>query len=265
MMNKKKIYEWSILWFVLGCIYPRLVIATKSTIVFEVMPVCIFILYNLYNHKNLKECYSLKAFSKRNFIYAVLIAILIYILIEPAMLLLNLEIVKIINVKVSTDNPLNGNLLYNLFISIIIAPICEEIFFRGTVFRFFKGSIKAPKLGFIIATIISSFAFMIVHYSNVRVIDTFLVGVCFCFIYTYSGSIYVSMIIHAIYNSLTFLHLGSYIISKLEVVFGNAYVLIYYGFGVIGACMIIYILRNMRTRYLITLNNPRGVNENEKA
>ncbi len=89
----------------------------------------------------------------------------------------------------------------------VLAPIIEEIIFRGVLFRWIRS-----KLGFVIAIFISSFAFGFIHIMNsffagdyIDCIYIFLyggLGIVFCYAYEYNKSIYACILLHASYNFL---------------------------------------------------------------
>lgn len=82
---------------------------------------------------------------------------------------------------------------------IIIAPISEEITFRGFLF----GGLK-KKLGWIGAAVISSLVFALVHGQLNVAIDTFLLGLVLAWLYRKTKSIWPSIALHAIKNSIAF-------------------------------------------------------------
>ncbi|MBN2190270.1 MAG: CPBP family intramembrane metalloprotease [Candidatus Aureabacteria bacterium] len=87
-------------------------------------------------------------------------------------------------------------LSYILFI-VFIAPIIEEIFFRGILYRGCKRF-----LGVAGASLLSAFLFSAVHMNLLSFLPIFGLGIAFCHIYEKTGSIYSSIIFHAIHNAL---------------------------------------------------------------
>jgi membrane protease YdiL (CAAX protease family) len=84
--------------------------------------------------------------------------------------------------------------------AIVLAPVTEEIIFRGA---FFGG--LAARWGFLPAALSSSLVFGGVHFSLSALFPLFLVGMILCYLYKRTGSIYPSMIYHAIFNGVTLL------------------------------------------------------------
>lgn len=78
----------------------------------------------------------------------------------------------------------------------VIAPIFEEIIFRGFILR------SMSKYGNLTATIVSSVMFSMFHFNLVQFINPVLMGIIFCFITIKSNSIKSSIIAHMFNNSL---------------------------------------------------------------
>lgn len=82
---------------------------------------------------------------------------------------------------------------------VIIAPVGEEIFFRGFVFGCFR-----ERWGLFLGAVLSSFLFALVHVSLVALAPLFLIGCILCYIRHRTGSLYPSMLFHALFNGTTF-------------------------------------------------------------
>lgn len=82
---------------------------------------------------------------------------------------------------------------------VIIAPVAEEIFFRGYLLNklMTKGNIKK-------AIILSSVLFGIMHFINC--INAFIIGLCFALIYVKYRNLFLTMIIHSLYNGMLILY-----------------------------------------------------------
>ena len=86
--------------------------------------------------------------------------------------------------------------LFESFTAIIVAPIIEELVFRGILFNRFK-----IRIGIIPAMILSSFLFAIGHEFG-GMISAFVFGMCMCVIYLKTDNILMSMSIHFLNNLL---------------------------------------------------------------
>jgi len=79
------------------------------------------------------------------------------------------------------------------------APLSEELLFRGYLFRW----IAQTPLGVVGAAVGSSAFFSLMHsYSVIGMTQVFVIGMIFSWILVRTGSLRVTMLIHAIYNSV---------------------------------------------------------------
>ena len=83
--------------------------------------------------------------------------------------------------------------------SIVLAPVLEEILFRGIV----QDSLT-EKLGPLRGTLIGACVFGIVHIIPQQVINAFFVGIVLGFIYYRSGSLVPVILIHMINNAISY-------------------------------------------------------------
>ncbi len=85
-----------------------------------------------------------------------------------------------------------------IVLAVAIAPLVEEF-----VFRFFLYGVVRRYLGRFVGLIASSVLFAAVHAHVPSAAPLFVLGACFTLAYEWSGSILVSMTMHALFNSLT--------------------------------------------------------------
>jgi membrane protease YdiL (CAAX protease family) len=84
----------------------------------------------------------------------------------------------------------------NLIVAVVIAPVGEEIVFRG----FLHGALRA-RLGPVLAAVPGSLLFAALHgYSIPGLIGVFFFGLVFTWIYERSGSLLPGMIAHSLFN-----------------------------------------------------------------
>ncbi len=92
--------------------------------------------------------------------------------------------------------------------TIVMAPLAEEIFFRGFIF----GGLIRP-IGPLFAMAVSGLIFAMFHVSGVDTIGLLLpfgaIGALFAWLYYRTGSIYPSMIAHFLFNTVSFIALAS--------------------------------------------------------
>lgn len=86
----------------------------------------------------------------------------------------------------------------SFFVTVIVAPITEEIYFRGFLFPAFK------RYGAVMAALLSSLVFGIVHFQLNVSIYTFLLGLFLCFMYQRLKSIWPGVGLHMLNNFIAF-------------------------------------------------------------
>ncbi|MBV9229652.1 MAG: CPBP family intramembrane metalloprotease [Chloroflexi bacterium] len=84
-----------------------------------------------------------------------------------------------------------------VFILCAIAPFCEEILFRGVLFRWL--TTKLPPMA---AVLISAFVFAVFHFSIIALASTFVLGVVNALLVRRSGSVWPGILLHALNNAL---------------------------------------------------------------
>lgn len=82
---------------------------------------------------------------------------------------------------------------------VIIAPIAEEVLFRGYLYGYMKRYLPVW-----VAVILSSLVFGFMHGSWNVGINTFVLGIVLCVLREVSGSIYPSILLHMLKNGVAF-------------------------------------------------------------
>src|SRR5881227_3615091 len=90
-----------------------------------------------------------------------------------------------------------------ILLATAIAPVAEEF-----IFRFFLYGVLRRYLGRSIGIIVSALLFAAVHVHLPSFAPLFALGICFTLAYEWSGSLLVSMTMHAIFNAITLLALA---------------------------------------------------------
>lgn len=85
----------------------------------------------------------------------------------------------------------------------LAAPVGEEIFFRGFVYNALK-----IRMGMWPAIVLSALAFALIHASPVAVVVIFPMGMALAYLYARTGSLWVTILIHAVNNGLSFVALA---------------------------------------------------------
>ena len=95
-----------------------------------------------------------------------------------------------------------------LLAGIVVAPIVEELFFRGFVYAGLAERYSWRK-----AAVISSALFALVHLQPLAVVPVFILGYIFAYLYRRSGSIWPAVLMHVSTNALG---LGAaYLLSRI--------------------------------------------------
>ncbi|HEY0370101.1 MAG TPA: type II CAAX endopeptidase family protein [Chthoniobacterales bacterium] len=90
-----------------------------------------------------------------------------------------------------------------IILAVAIAPLVEEF-----VFRFFLYGVLRRYVGRFVGTISNAALFAAVHAHVPSAAPLFVLGACFTIAYEWSGSIIVTMTMHALFNSLTLVALA---------------------------------------------------------
>jgi membrane protease YdiL (CAAX protease family) len=80
------------------------------------------------------------------------------------------------------------------------APLSEELLFRG----FLQSALAGSRLGFAGASLVSTILWTALHasYTPFGIAQVFLIGLFFCWLLWRTGSLWVAIFCHALYNSL---------------------------------------------------------------
>jgi membrane protease YdiL (CAAX protease family) len=97
----------------------------------------------------------------------------------------------------NTSNTLEQRVLI-IVLAVTIAPVAEEF-----LFRFFLYGVVKRYLGRVVGILVSAALFAAVHAHLPSFAPLFVLGVCFAIAYEWSGSILVSMTMHAFFNAIT--------------------------------------------------------------
>ena len=88
---------------------------------------------------------------------------------------------------------------WTLFAAVVVAPVLEELIFRGRVYSIFR-RIVPPSLAIVLGALI----FAAAHGSFIVAIDAFLAGVIFGYFYIVKRSIFTPIILHMCNNAVAF-------------------------------------------------------------
>lgn len=85
-----------------------------------------------------------------------------------------------------------------LFGGAVVAPLVEELFFRGFVFPGLRS-----KWGWRKAAVVSAGLFALAHIAPISILPIFFLGLIFAFLYQTSGSIWPGILMHVLTNTVT--------------------------------------------------------------
>jgi membrane protease YdiL (CAAX protease family) len=86
---------------------------------------------------------------------------------------------------------------FAIFTIVVIAPVAEELFFRGMLFQAMR-----QRLGFWAAAVASGLVFGAVHGEPFVIVLTTAVGVFLAWLYQLRGTLLVPILAHAVFNAL---------------------------------------------------------------
>jgi len=107
--------------------------------------------------------------------------------------------------KLGASSGVLGMLCFGILVA-VLAPIAEEIFFRGMIFRSFSN-----KLGIVGGAIASGILFGALHIDSLssdrllQVVPLAVLGILFALCYAWTGTLYSTIALHATNNSLAVL------------------------------------------------------------
>src|SRR3954449_13367568 len=90
-------------------------------------------------------------------------------------------------------------LVVGALVVIMVAPVCEELFFRGILF-----TVLRQRMAFWPAAVIDGVLFGFVHGSLVIVPVLAALGVMFCYVYERTGSIFPTIALHSFNNTIAY-------------------------------------------------------------
>src|SRR3954454_17363159 len=90
-------------------------------------------------------------------------------------------------------------LVIGAIVVIAVAPVCEELFFRGVLFRVLRQRIPLWP-----AAIVDGILFGFVHGSLVILPVLAVLGIMFCYVYERTGSLFPTIALHSLNNTIAY-------------------------------------------------------------
>ena len=107
-----------------------------------------------------------------------------------------------------------GNVLFAVLGAFSVG-LCEELIFRGVIFNKLQDLLSGRKNVFLVSALVSSCVFGLVHFENLleqtfigtvmQVYFAFAIGLCFCGIYLFSGTLLIPILLHGTVDTGVFL------------------------------------------------------------
>ena len=85
-----------------------------------------------------------------------------------------------------------------VMLTVFIAPVCEELFYRGIIFRSVKQLVHP-----FAAALISAIFFAVSHGTVIHLVPTFMLGILSCLVYEYTDDIFCSILLHSLNNLMS--------------------------------------------------------------
>ena len=178
--------------------------SNTTSIILEVLLIDIGAIYIIFQiikryDLNVKKWLGLKLFSLRKikFLGFYFLAWPIIILWAQLVEYLNLEIFKSNNYSEEVFNSLNNNYVLIFFMACIIAPFCEEVIFRGYLYKIIR-----DKSNVLFAIVINSLFFGAIHFEPSAIVPAAILGVALSMVRLKTNSLLPSIAIHTFHNLL---------------------------------------------------------------
>lgn len=91
-----------------------------------------------------------------------------------------------------------------LFTTVVTASVSEELLFRGAVY----GIMRRTRMPLVVSAIVSSLLFAVAHATFVHLIPATIMGALCCSVYEYTGRLRWSILVHSVYNTMSYLAAG---------------------------------------------------------
>jgi CAAX protease family protein len=151
------------------------------------------------------------------------------------------------------ENVMNGflsvqtfwGLLMNIIIIGLIPAVGEEFLFRGLIQKFLVKGLKRVHL----AVLLTAFVFALFHFQFLSILPRFVLGIILGYLYIWSGSLWMPILMHFINNSLAVVYFHFYLSGKtgdtLEVIGTPGNDLVYALLSIVIVTIILFVIRRI--------------------
>jgi membrane protease YdiL (CAAX protease family) len=134
-----------------------------------------------------------------------------------------------------------GDLIFNIIAVALIPAFVEELFFRGAL----QKTIKNWSGNVVMSIVITAIIFSAFHFSYFGFLSRMLLGILLGFIYEYSGSIWLSILMHFINNAIAIITLYTVRGNQVQVEKAMDESIPMY-WGIFAIALVIYLLQQIK-------------------
>lgn len=182
--------------FALALLEPSQTVSILYVATFEfilLIPIAVILFWRKISWKEL----GLRSFNRNALALGCGLLVAVYVLvIINNLIMVALGIITQADVISDLLGEIDAPLLF-AFVTAIVAPFTEELFFRGFLFKGLR-----EKYGWVNALMFSSIIFALFHGQIATLIPTFLLGALFAYIYQRTDSVFPGMILHFMVNAM---------------------------------------------------------------
>jgi membrane protease YdiL (CAAX protease family) len=139
--------------------------------------------------------FNFRKFNPAMVLWGIVLVFVSGVVIEPVVALFPAKYLDLINQAIGTGG-------WAILTTVVLAPILEEILFRGLLLEPIREKSGATR-----AVLISALIFGLIHIFPQQVVNAFVVGIILGFIYVRTGSLVNVILIHAVNNGLAYLQM----------------------------------------------------------
>lgn len=188
----------------------------------QMILLCVPLLVVWYTKKDMKDTYGLNKTKAAGFLGGFILIIgMVCINMVVSNIMIKLFPNSASNLTNTFSELMEGNLPETLFVIALAPAICEELLFRGVIFRSMQKKYRISTAIILVGVLFGAY-----HMSMVKFIPTGLLGVVLCYTVYKTGSIYPAMMMHFVNNAL------SVVISYFPEQIGEVFPIFYREMGI---------------------------------
>ena len=126
-------------------------------------------------------------------LWGVVLLVVSSVVLEPLLALFPERYLEMLNQAIGTGG-------WAILTTVIVAPVLEEVLFRGMILGSLRESGNTVR-----AVVLSSLIFGIIHIIPQQVVNAFVVGLILGLVYVRTGSLFAVILIHALNNAVAYI------------------------------------------------------------